>query len=147
MIQQKRKPEALSRVFAISCHVFRQLLAAQQVEVQVLDALAAVLADIGDHAVAITKPRDLGDLGDGRKDGGNKVCGLGRHLVSGRDVRLGNDENVDRRLRRDVVERVNAFVLVHLLGGDHPCDDLTKQAIVHDSSPLCACALARWRIL
>jgi len=73
--------------------------------------------------------------------------GLVRHLVSGRDVRFGNDENVDRRLGRDVVEGVDGLVLVHFFGGDHPCDDLTKQAIVHDSSPLCARALARWRIL
>ena len=114
---------------------------------QVLDALAAVLADVGDDAVAVFEPCGRGNLGDGRKDSGNKVCGLGRHLISRRNMRLGNDEDVDGRLGRDVVERVNAFVLVYFLGGDHPCDDLTKQAIVHDSSPLCACALARWRIL
>ena len=112
-----------------------------------LDALAAVLADIGDDAVAVLKSCGRGDLGDGRKDGGNKVGGLVRHLVSGRDVRLGNDENVDGRLGRDVVEGVDVFVLVHLFRGDHPCDDLTKQAIVHDSSPLCASALARRQIL
>ena len=102
---------------------------------QVLYALATVLADVGDHAVAITKPRDLGDFGNGRKDGGDKVRGLGRHFVGGGEVGLGDHEDVDGRLGCDVVERVDAFVLVHFFGGDHPCDDLTKQAIVHDSSP------------
>ena len=112
-----------------------------------LNALTAVLADVGDDAVAIFKSCDLGDLGDGGEDGGNKVGGLVRHLVSGCDVRFGNDENVDGRLGRDVVEGVDGLVLIDFFGGDHTLDDLTKQAIVHDISPLFACALAQWRIL
>lgn len=46
----------------------RQLLAAQHMEMQVLHGLAGILADIGDHAVAVVQTDFLGQLGDHGKD-------------------------------------------------------------------------------
>ena len=114
---------------------------------QVTDALTAVLADIGDDAVAVFQFCGLGDLRNGREHGGNAGGGVRRDLVGRGNVGLGNDENVDGRLRRDVVKSIDVFVLIDFLGGDDPCNDLAKQAIVHDISPLCATTLARRRNL
>lgn len=142
-----KKQGCLSPVFSILRHSFRQLLAAQYVEVQMLDALATVFSHVGDDAVAVCKTGSLSDLRDRREDGGDVCGGIIRDLVGRRDVGLGNDQNVDGRLGGDVVKCVDGLVLVHLVGGDGALDDFTKQAIVHDISPLCSSALARWWIL
>ena len=46
----------------------RQFLAAQHMEMQVLHGLAGILADIGDHAVAVVQTDLFGQLGDHGKD-------------------------------------------------------------------------------
>ena len=83
---------------------------------QVLDGLTAVLADVGDDAVALVKTFGRGNLGNGGKDGGDERRGLGRDGVGRGDVRFGNDENGGGGLRRDVTEGVDGLVLVHLGG-------------------------------
>src|SRR5262249_3087011 len=52
-----------------------------------------------------------------------------------RDVPLGNDENVRRRLRIDVLKDEYFVVFIHLLRRDFPCDDFAEQAVVHESPP------------
>ncbi len=46
-----------------------------------------------------------------------------------RDVFLGDDEHVRRRLGGDVLEREEALVLVDLLGRNLPGDDPTEKAV------------------
>ena len=56
---------------------------------------------------------------------------LRRDLVGARDVFLGDDEHVHRRLGCDVVERVGPLTLGDGLRRDLPGDDFAKQAITH----------------
>ena len=55
-----------------------------------------------------------------------------------RDAPLRDDENVDRRLRADVVEGKHIVVLVHLVAWDFPADDLPE-----DRAALLSCLWGR----
>ena len=101
-------------------------------EVQVLDALARVLAHIGDDAVPAGAAKVRAQLCDGGKD----VAQQGPVLLGQRggrgDVLFGDDEEMDRGLGVDVVKGQQLVVLVQLVGGHFPRGDLTEQAIFHD---------------
>ena len=58
-------------------------------KVQVEDALARLLADVGDHPVAL-QPQFLGESGNDLKNMGNNAAVVRRDLGDGPDVRLGN---------------------------------------------------------
>ena len=79
-----------------------------------LDALTAVLADVGNNAVSVRKAFESGNLGNYLKDFRGKMGGVLRQLVRGRDVLLGNDQNMRGRLGGDIAEGVNIFVLIDL---------------------------------
>jgi hypothetical protein len=55
-------------------------------------------------------------------------------LLDRRHMPFGNHQRVDRRLRRNVVERERVFILIHKLGRDSPFHDPAKDAGTHTSS-------------
>lgn len=108
---------------------FGKLLAAQQVEMQVTNALATVLAAVVDDAVAVGQTLGCGDLGDRFKDLCNQVTVGAVNFVGAADVHLGNDQNVNGREGLNVAEGVDPFVLVNTGRGDLPGDDFAKNTI------------------
>ena len=93
--------------------------------------LAAVLSAVGDDAIAVFKPARGGDLRYRLENVRYGGAVFGRDIVSRRDVRARDDENVHRRLRIYVAERINIFIRIYLLRGYLPRDYLTEQT-VHD---------------
>lgn len=100
-----------------SDYFFGQLQAAENVEMQVHDGLATVLAAVVDDAVAIVKPLGLGDLRYRLK----ALCDIfGVAAVyhgSAADVRLRHDKDVHGSLRVYIAERENILVLIYLGAG------------------------------
>ena len=52
-------------------------------------------------------------------------------VVERRDVPSGDDEQMKRRLRVDVLEGDHVLVVVDEMAGDLPSDDLAEQAVAH----------------
>ena len=77
----------------------RQLLAAQHMEMQVLHGLAGILADIGDHAVAVVQADFLGQLGDHGKDMAQQGTVLLSQGSGTLDVLFGHNKKVHLGLR------------------------------------------------
>lgn len=85
-------------------------------EVQMGHSLAAVLAAVVDNAVAVVGEAQLAcDFGDNLVNTRHVVGIFGGYVIHRRDVLLGNDDNVERRLGVDVVEGINQVILVDLL--------------------------------
>ena len=89
----------------------RQLLAAQHMEMQVLHGLAGILADIGDHAVAVVQANLFGQLGDHGKDMAQQGTVLLRQGSGTLDVLFGHNKKVHLGLRVDIVKRHDLIVL------------------------------------
>ena len=81
---------------------------------QVRHALTRLLADVGDHAVALDA-HFFCHLGDDLKDMRDHGAVLGVDAGDGRDMRLGDHKEVRGSLRRDVVEGVAQLVLIDLV--------------------------------
>jgi hypothetical protein len=79
----------------------------------------------------------LSDLAGSEEDMAQKVFFFFRYVVQRSEVLFGNDKDVDRCLRIDVIERYDAIVLENELGRNFVVDNLAKQAIFHFSS-LCS---------
>src|SRR4029079_2237416 len=96
-----------------------QLAAAHQVQVDVVDAVARVLAGVEDEAEPpfgqALRPREVG--GTSHQAAHQPVVGR-RQVEHARDVPLGDDEEVYGPLRVDVVEGEHGVVLVGDAGGD-----------------------------
>jgi len=113
-------------VFAYSGHFQAELSAAQDVEVEVVDGLAGVVAAVANNAVAVFQAFRLGDGGDHLKNVGHNGGIFRGDLGDAADVGLGDHQNVGGSLGGNVPEGQNLVVLIHLGGGDHPCCDLAE---------------------
>ena len=88
-------------------------------KVNVIDGLGAVLTAVGDDAEAVAQFLFLGNLGDDLEDMGDRCAVFGRDVGGGiGDVGLGDDQNMNRRHRVDVLEGEDGFVLIDLGGGN-----------------------------
>ena len=108
--------------------------AAEQVEVQVEDALPGALAVVRDQPVVLETEvaRDGGGPRDDLADpGASPSAGVGEPA----DVLPRNDEDVRRGLRRDVVERVDLVVGVDLLRRDLARRDPAEEAVASFDPP------------
>ena len=88
-------------------------------------ALPRLLADVGDHPVAV-QPLFLCQLGNDLEDMSHHcavVCGDLRHRA---DVGLGYHQEVGGCLGINVIERIADVVLVDLAAGDLPGNDLAE---------------------
>ena len=126
------KPECKLQQF------FAHVLAAQNVDVQMKDGLPRVLALVDDDAVTVFDAREAGDLGKFRHTLSDESAFLFAHFGKIRKVRLGNAQHVHLRLRVNVAEREHIPVLIHLVRGDLPAEDLTEYTVfvqTHFDSP------------
>jgi len=103
--------------------------ATEEVQVEVVDGLAAIVAGVDDQAVAVGEGVGAGEIGG---DGGEMAeeGSVVRGGVGERgEVLLGDDEDVSGGLRVDVGEGEGEVVLVEAGGGDGAGDDLAEEAV------------------
>ena len=98
-------------------------------EVQVMHALAGLLADVGNNTVAL-QPQFLCQLGYDLKDMRHHGAVFGADLRHGADMLLGDHQKMGGRLRRNVIKGIAQVVLLHLVGGDLPRRNGAEQAVV-----------------
>jgi len=103
--------------------------AAQDVDVKVVDGLAAVGAGVDDHAIAVDEPFRTSNFSGSGKQVAEERSVTGIAVGERGDVFSGNDEEMSGRLRIDVEEGDAAVVLVNELGGDGSGDDLAEEAL------------------
>lgn len=106
-----------------------QLCSAENVEMKMLHALASILAAVRDDSVAVFGAAELRDFGNALENVRDDRAVFGSYRICGCDMRLRNNENVARRLGRDVAECVNKLVLIYFCRGDIPFDNGTEKAI------------------
>ena len=111
----------------------RQLAAAEQVEVQMVDRLAAVAAAIDHHAIAAAELQFAGQIADHQPQMWPTSSASPSARSSSDAISFfGNHQHVRRRLRRDVAKRQAAVVLVDDLGRDFLVDDLLENGFCAD---------------
>ena len=103
----------------------RQRSAAQQVNVQVIDGLSAVFPLVDHQPIAVRKTLLLSDRLSCIEQV-QMVARLGQSRDAA-DLLPGNDDNVYRRERNDVLKCNNMFVLVDNRSGNFAIDDLREQ--------------------
>ena len=108
-------------------HFARKLGSAENVEVKVLDRLASIVAAVRNNAVAVYYARRFCNSGDFCEDIRHNVCIGFVDFVYASDVRFRNNENVNGRLGRDIVEGENFIVLISFFRGDIACDYFAKK--------------------
>src|SRR5262245_30509747 len=102
---------------------------AQQVEVQVVDALARVGTDVGDQApAALVHLLGLGEVRGGLQQVEHHVRVSVLQVAEVGHVLLGDQQDVDRGARTDVAEREDRLGLVQDLGRRLAGDDAAEQA-------------------
>jgi len=106
----------------------------QEVHVQVGNAFAGIGAVVDDEAEAAGELKFFGD-GAGREEqeAENRFVG-GRRFAYTRNYDFGDDEQVHRRLRIDVVDDDAAVVLVFDFRGDLAVDDTLEKGLHWGSS-------------
>ena len=94
-----------------------------------VDGLAAVGSGIHDKPVALVEILLSGDLRCGGEQVPEQLCILGGCVRERSKVLLGNDQDVDRRLRVDVGEGNDLLVLEETGDRDRSRGDLAEKAI------------------
>ena len=106
---------------------------AHEVKVQVVHFLAAFAPGIGDDAkapIGIGVAAVLnGQLVHEQHHAAQQSLVFGLHVGERNDVRLGDDQQVNRRPGVDVVKHQDLVVLVHLARGDVTGNDFAKYTI------------------
>ena len=115
-----------------------QPLSSQQVEVEVKDDLPAFAVAVQYQAEAPLGDTLLsGDAVRHQEEVPKESIITLACIKERREMPAGNNQDVDRRLRVDVLEGHRFFVLVDDLGGMLPLGDLTKETGLHaQPSPL-----------
>ena len=96
------------------CHLVAELFATENVEVQVLYGLTAVLTYVADDSVSVREAELFGDLGDYGEDMSYGVGVFLGDLVCRCDVFLGNYKAVHGRLGSNIEECIAFLVLINL---------------------------------
>ena len=104
------------------------MAAAEQMEVKMIDGLAAVFAGVDDYAIALAEAFVAGNRGGCIQEMAEQVAVVSGCVVERGEVFTGNDENVDRRDRMNVGEGVAELVLVDGSGGNGTFGDLAEDA-------------------
>ena len=99
-------------------------------EVQVGNRLAGIGTAVGNHTVTVFNACNLCNTGNVFENISDDTAVFFCDFIYGSDVRFGNHENVNGRLRIDISEGENFFVLINLGGGNGSCDDFTKKTIL-----------------
>ncbi len=105
------------------------MAAAQHVQVEMIDGLAAVGAGVDHHAIAVGeafRARNISRRNEQVAEQGSVITGA---VGERRDVLARHHEEVRGRLRVNVGERNAFLVLVNELRGNGSSDDLAEKAI------------------
>ena len=102
--------------------------AAEEVDVEMVDGLAAVAAGVEHHAVAIGEALFAGDLGRGPEEVAQQRLIALISIRERIDVLARHHEHVDRRLRVNVREGIAELVLVDGGGRNGSFNDLAEEA-------------------
>ena len=125
----------------ISSHIYVQLFSAQQMEVQVHDGLAAVLAAVVDNAVAAGEAEFLCDSWYLREDMTYYLTVALVDLICTADMRLGDEQDVHGRLGVKIMYSDDLIVFVYFFGRDSTVDYLTKNTVSHINLRKLSCAI------
>jgi hypothetical protein len=109
-----------------STHIFGELLATENVEMEMLYALASVVSAVRDKTIALFKSLCRRDLRDALEDMRNVLAVLCSYLVKASDMHLGDNENMSGSLGVDITEREAHIVLVYLTRGDSTLNYFTE---------------------
>src|SRR2546423_1627314 len=123
---------------ALRDHARKRVGAADDVDMKMIHVLTPDPAGVDDRAEAVGRALLAREPRGTREDAPQHVrVGVGRRGER-IDVLLGDDHEVHRRHRIDVVEGEHLLVLVHLAARDLARDDLAEDAIgfAHGSCPL-----------
>ena len=93
---------------------------------QVMHGLTGILSAVTDHTIAVCQVFCGSDGGDDFKNVGNHGTVFSGDAINGRDMHLGNHQNVGGCLGVDIPECIYGFVLINLGGGDLPGDNFTE---------------------
>jgi len=114
-----------------------ELAAPEHVEMEMWDRLAGLIAVVQDQAEVLGDPSLARDAPDGLEQLAAKdlVLEVGQLL----NVLLGDDKDVERRARKDVVDRHDVVVLIDDGRRDLSGHDAAEQAVVHAAKriPMC----------
>jgi hypothetical protein len=98
-------------------------------------------ADIEHGAIPILDIALPGDLGGDQVAAADQLRVFQLRFLQSREMLLGDDENVRRRLRIHIFERKDLLILMDLPGGNFSTNDAAEQASAgrfgHAGSPLC----------
>ena len=108
-------------------HIFGQFFSSEYVEVDVLNRLASVLANVGDNSVTVRQTASRRYLGYSLENGGNALRVVSADGICRFDMLARNHKHVNGRLGIDVAKRVDLFVLIYLGGGNFSSNYFTKQ--------------------
>ena len=103
--------------------------AAQQVHMQMMDRLSAIVARIHNDPVASIEVQGTRSVCRGRHQKAQQRSIAGDALCQRGDMLFRNDQQMRRRLRIDVGKYNAAVVLVDPVGWDGARDNLAKQAV------------------
>ena len=103
--------------------------AAEQMEMEMVHRLAAILSGVDDHAIASIQLLPSRNLCCHSHEVPQQRSVLGQRLRLRRDVLFGNNQQVRRRLRIDIGKTDAEFILMHSIGGDGSGDDFAEQAV------------------
>lgn len=121
-----------------SAHWVAHTVPADQVQVQMVDHLPAIVACVSDQAVAGSGDAFL--LSDLPRDGiqtPNDLLVLGRQIIDGSDMFIGYDQHVCGRDGMDVAKGGHQLILIERLARGIPRDDPAESAVGHPfNSPL-----------
>ena len=98
--------------------------------------LTSIGTTVGDDTIAVFDACELCDFRDIFKNIRNDTAVCARDFIHTRNVCFGNDENMDRRLGRDVAECENLIILVNLGGRDHTVNDFAEKTVFHNREAL-----------
>jgi hypothetical protein len=104
---------------------------AEEVDVEVVDLLAAVRLAVDDEAVPVVQEPFLrGDGAGGREQPAQRRLVVFGDVGGGRDDVVRYEEDVDGGLRVDVAEGGDEVVAVHDVGADLAAHDLEEEGVV-----------------
>jgi hypothetical protein len=105
-----------------------QLPSADEVDVKVEHGLPRAGADVQDGAVALLDIAIAGDLGSREVAAADNFSVRSFGFIQSREMSFGDDKNVSRGLRADVLKSEDVVIFVDFFRGDLAAEDATEEA-------------------
>lgn len=102
---------------------------AEQVQVQVVDGLAALFPGVDDYAIAVVQLAGAGDVGSGGHQMAQQRSVFGGGLCLRGNVLFGNDQQMSWGLGIDIGETDATLVFINTIRGDLSLNNFAEQTI------------------